>query len=135
MTDQTAVESRYESAGKVLDKLFTPAWREQSTAPASPAVAAFGKIGVEHCYADAWGRDTLDFRTRSVICLTALATMGGCHEELKMHVRAGITNGLAPDDVVEIFIHLISYVGVPKMVQAMRAAGEVFAEQAKAKAA
>ncbi len=138
MSDQmsaAATESRFERAGKVLDRLFTPAWRQQSTAPASPAVAEFGRINVEHCYADAWGRETLDYKTRSALCIAALATMGGCHEELKMHVSAALTNGWAQDDVVEMLIHLASYIGTPKSVGAMRAAGEVFAELAKAKTA
>jgi alkylhydroperoxidase/carboxymuconolactone decarboxylase family protein YurZ len=96
----------------------------------SEAGRDFARLCVEHCYADAWGREgRLDLPTRSLITLTALASLGST-EELKLHVRAALDLGHAPDDVVELFIHLIPYLGVPRMVQAMRLAGEVMRERA-----
>ena len=121
---------RYERATKVLDDIFTPAWRNIQSGSQSAAGQDFGRMCVEHCYADAWSRPTLDYKTRSVITLSALAAMG-LGEELKMHVRIALNVGHSPDDIAEIFIHLVPYVGVPKMVQAMRHAGEVFAQAAQ----
>jgi len=122
---------RTQRAEALLDKIFTPAWRQHEGGVAFPSAAGldFARICVEHCYADAWAREgALDLKTRSLITLTALATLGS-PEELKLHVRAALTLGHAPDDVVELFIHLIPYLGVPRMVAAMRAAGEVLREQ------
>ncbi len=137
MTTQTQGEEsglvkgeRYERATKVLDDIFTPAWRNIQQGAQSPAGQYFGQLCVEHCYADAWSRPTLDYKTRSIITLSALAAMG-LQEELKMHVRIALNVGHSPDDIVEFFSHLVPYVGVPKMVQAMRNAGEVFAQAGK----
>ena len=69
----------------------------------------------------------MDLPTRSLITLTALATMGAT-EELKLHVRGALQLGHEPDDIVELFIHLVPYVGVPRMLQSMRLAAEVFDE-------
>ena len=88
----------------------------------------FAQLCVEHCYADAWAREGhLDTKTRSLITLTALATLG-VTEELELHVRGALNLGHEPDDIAELFIQLLPYVGTPRMVQAMRLAGEVFAE-------
>jgi alkylhydroperoxidase/carboxymuconolactone decarboxylase family protein YurZ len=124
-TDRTA------RAEALLDKIFTPAWRSHEGGVAWPTAAGldFARICVEHCYADAWAREgALDLKTRSLITLTALAALGST-EELKLHVRGALSLGHAPDDVVELFIHLIPYLGVPRMVAAMRCAGEVLREQ------
>jgi alkylhydroperoxidase/carboxymuconolactone decarboxylase family protein YurZ len=123
---------RTARAEAMLDEIFSPAWRQHGGGVAWPTAAGldFARICVESCYADAWGREgNLDLKTRSLITLTALAALGSS-EELKLHVRGALTLGHAPDDVVELFIHLIPYLGVPRMVAAMRCAGEVLREQA-----
>jgi 4-carboxymuconolactone decarboxylase len=125
---------RYETGARILDDFFTPAWRNIPPGFASAAGRDFAQLCVEHCYADAWARDTLDRKTRSIITLSALAAMG-CTEELKMHVRVALSVGHTPDDIVEFLIQLIPYVGVPRMVQAMRCAAEVLAQAAQTKQA
>jgi 4-carboxymuconolactone decarboxylase len=123
-------DDRSERAEAILDQIFTPSWREHGGGIArdSDAGRDFARLCVEHCYADAWGREgKLDLPMRSLITLTALAALGST-DELKLHVRGALQLGHEPDDIVELFIHLTPYLGVPRMVQAMRLAGEIFAE-------
>jgi 4-carboxymuconolactone decarboxylase len=120
--------SRAES---LLDKIFTPAWRSWQGGVPWPSDAGkdFAKLCVEHCYADAWGREgRLDLKTRSLLTITVLVSIGST-DELKLHVRGALALGHTPDDVIELFIHLVPYLGVPRMVHAMRCAAEVFKEQ------
>jgi len=126
-------DDRTARAESMLDRIFTPAWREfQGGVPwATAAGLDFARLCVEHCYADAWGREgKLDLKTRSFVTLTVLASIGST-DELKLHVRGALALGHAPDDVVELFIHLLPYLGVPRMVHAMRCAAEVFKESAR----
>ena len=59
-----------------------------------------------------WSREGLDRRTRS--CLTlALLTALHCTDELPMHVRAALTNGLTRDEIAEVLLHTAVYAGVP----------------------
>jgi alkylhydroperoxidase/carboxymuconolactone decarboxylase family protein YurZ len=120
---------RRARAEAILDRIFTPAWREHGGGVAWPSAAGhdFARLCVEHCYGDAWSRQAIDLKTRSLITLTVLATLGS-QDELELHVRGALNLGHAPDDIVELFIHLVPYVGVPRMVQAMRLAGRVFRE-------
>ena len=118
---------RKARAEAILDQIFTPAWRQHGGGVAWPSAAGhdFARLCVEHCYGDAWSRQAIDLKTRSLITLTVLATLGS-QDELKLHVRGALNLGHAPDDIIELFIHLVPYVGVPRMVQAMRLAGQVF---------
>ena len=130
MPNANSTDDRSARAEAILDEIFTPSWREHGGGVARDSQAGqdFARICVEHCYADAWARGgPLDLPMRSLITLTALASLGAS-DELKLHVRGALRLGHAPDDIVELFIHLVPYLGVPRMVQAMRLAGEVFAE-------
>ena len=66
----------------------------------------------ETAWGSVWARPGLDHRTRSVITLTALVALK-CHDELPMHVRAAIRNGLTPAEISEILLHTSVYAGVP----------------------
>lgn len=129
MTTPTSIEQtpRYQQAAEVLDSIFGPSWRDKQKETGFKAVDDFQRIAVEHCYTDAWSRDTLDFKTRSVSCLSILATQGSW-DEFKMHVEAALINGWSHEDIFEIVVHFIPYIGVPKSMQALKAVGEAFQE-------
>ena len=59
-----------------------------------------------------WARDGLDRRTRSAITLAILTALGR-ENEIAMHVRAALTNGLTPVEISEILLHTSVYAGVP----------------------
>lgn len=130
-----ADDPRTQKAEALLDKIFTPAWRTHDGGVAWPSQAGqdFARLAVEHCYGDAWSRPGLDIKTRSLLTLTVLASLGNEHE-LKLHVQGALNLGHQPDDLVELFIHLMPYIGVPRVVTAMRLAGEVFRERGGRKA-
>jgi 4-carboxymuconolactone decarboxylase len=126
-------DERSARAEAMLDRIFTPAWRDWQGGVPWPSEAGkdFARLCVEHCYADAWAREgKLDLATRSLVTLTVLASIGST-DELKLHVRGALGLGHSPDDLVELFIHLLPYLGVPRMVHAMRCAAEVFRERAR----
>jgi alkylhydroperoxidase/carboxymuconolactone decarboxylase family protein YurZ len=122
---------RATRAEAMLDRIFTPAWRSHEGGVAYPSEAGqdFARLAVEHCYGDAWARGRLDAKTRSLLTLTVLASLGN-ESELRLHVQGALNLGHEPDDLVELFIHLMPYLGVPRVVQAMRVAGPVLREHA-----
>jgi alkylhydroperoxidase/carboxymuconolactone decarboxylase family protein YurZ len=119
--------SRYDVAAGVLDDIFGPSWRDKQKKTGFKAVDDFQRIAVEHCYTDVWARNTLDRKTRSAACLSILATLG-TWDEFKLHVEAALANGWSHEEVMEIVLHLIPYIGVPKSIKALRTAGETFQE-------
>src|SRR5215217_6975207 len=80
----------------------------------------------------AWGdvrsRPGLDRRTRSIITLAALTSLRA-ENEIAMHVRAAITNGLTKEEIAEVLLHTGVYAGVPAANAAFAIAHKVLEEE------
>jgi 4-carboxymuconolactone decarboxylase len=100
---------------------------DRAAANATEFTAPWQDFITRHAWGAVWTRDGLDRRTRSVITLTALTALGR-ENEIAMHVRAGLGNGLSRDEIVEVLIHTAVYAGVPAANAAMAIAQRVFDE-------
>jgi 4-carboxymuconolactone decarboxylase len=83
-----------------------------------------------YAWGGVWTRDGLDRRTRSVITLSVLTSLGR-ENEIAMHVRAALRNGLSPAEIGEVFIHTAIYAGVPAANSAFAIANEVIAAESE----
>jgi 4-carboxymuconolactone decarboxylase len=74
-----------------------------------------------------WTRPGLDRKTRSCITLAVLTALH-CENEIAMHVRAAIRNGLTADEIGEVLLHTGVYAGVPASNAAFAIARQTLAE-------
>jgi 4-carboxymuconolactone decarboxylase len=86
--------------------------------------APFQEFITRYAWGGVWTRDGLDRRTRSVITLSVLTALGR-ENEIAMHVRAALRNGLTPEEIGEVFIHTAIYAGVPAANSAFAIAQKV----------
>lgn len=77
----------------------------------------------EYCWGLVWTREGLDRKTRSMLTLAILTTLGKM-TELKGHVRGAINNGCTVEEIREVLLHATVYAGVPAGVDAFRNAKE-----------
>jgi 4-carboxymuconolactone decarboxylase len=89
--------------------------------------ADFQDLITRYAWGEVWTRPGMDRRTRSCITLTALVALGRL-EELEMHVRAALRNGLTADEVKEVLLHSAIYCGVPAANAAFAVAQRALAE-------
>lgn len=75
-------------------------------------------------WADMWDRPGLDRRTRSAITLAVLTALRA-EDELAMHVRAALRNGLSPEEIAEVLLHTAVYAGLPAANAAFKIADSV----------
>ena len=87
----------------------------------------FQDLITRYAWGEVWTRPGMDRRTRSCITLTALVALGRL-EELEMHVRAALRNGLTADEVKEVLLHSAIYCGVPAANAAFAVAQRALAE-------
>jgi 3-oxoadipate enol-lactonase/4-carboxymuconolactone decarboxylase len=104
---------------------------DRTVARTNPFTADFQDLITRYAWGEIWTRPGLDRRTRSCITLTALVA-GGHHNELAMHVRAALRNGLIPDEVKEVLLQSAVYCGVPAANSAFAVADAVLQEEATA---
>ena len=104
--------------------------RERSDAALAGATdfdRPFQELALRYCWGEIWGRPGLDRRTRSIVNLGMLAAMGKPNE-LKIHVRGALTNGVTRGEIQEVFLQACIYAGVPAAGEAFKMAREVFEE-------
>jgi 4-carboxymuconolactone decarboxylase len=91
--------------------------------------ADFQSFITRYAWGEIWSRPGLDRKTRSCITLTALVALNR-PEELEMHVRAALRNGLTPDEIREVLLHCAVYCGVPAANSAFAIAKRVLEDDA-----
>jgi 3-oxoadipate enol-lactonase/4-carboxymuconolactone decarboxylase len=92
--------------------------------------ADFQELITRYAWGEIWTRPGLDRRMRSAITLTALVA-GGHENELAMHTRAALRNGLTPEEIKEVLLQTAIYCGVPAANSAFAIAQRVLGEEAK----
>jgi 3-oxoadipate enol-lactonase/4-carboxymuconolactone decarboxylase len=85
---------------------------DRAIAGTTPFTADFQDLITRYAWGEIWARPGLDRKTRSCITLTALVALGR-DQELAMHVRAALRNGLTPDEIKEVLLQAAVYCGVP----------------------
>ena len=105
-------EDRYENGMRIRREVLGGAHVDRAVAATTEFTAPFQDFITRYAWGDVWARDGLDRRTRSAITLAALTALH-CHDEIAMHVRAAVANGLTPAEIAEILLHTGVYAGVP----------------------
>lgn len=122
--DKEQFEKGVEERSAVLGAEYVKKTLEEADEFARP----FQEKMTEWCWGFAWGDDTLDRRTRSMLNLTMIAALNRMHE-WELHLKGALTNGVSLKEI-RACIHIIAvYAGVPAGVECMRIAKRVFAEQ------
>ncbi len=85
------------------------------------------ELVTQYCWGEVWGRPGLDRKTRSIMNLAMLSALNR-PDEVKMHIKGALNNGLTKDDIKEVFLQVAIYCGVPAAVDSFRIAKEVFQE-------
>ncbi|MFK4805715.1 4-carboxymuconolactone decarboxylase [Microbacterium sp. ZW CA_36] len=121
-------EERYDQGMAVRREVLSDAHVDRAIAGTNELTADFQDFITRVAWGDVWSRPGLDRRSRSVAVLTALIALGH-HEELAMHLRAALRNGLTVDEIKEVILQAGVYCGVPAANTAFRIAKDVFAEE------
>jgi 4-carboxymuconolactone decarboxylase len=90
--------------------------------------AAFQDLITRYAWGEIWARPGLDRRTRSAITLMALIALNR-EQELEMHIRAALRNGLSREEIGEVLLQSAIYCGVPAANGAFAVFQDVMAEQ------
>lgn len=85
----------------------------------------------EHAWGATWVREGLTLKQRSMLNLAILTAINRPNE-LKIHIRGAMNNGVTRDEMREIFLHCGVYCGAPAALDSFKMAQQVFKEDAEA---
>jgi 4-carboxymuconolactone decarboxylase len=100
---------------------------DASLARADDFNAVFQQMTTEIAWGMAWTRPGLDRKTRSIINLGMLSALNR-GAELRLHLKAAVTNGVSRDEIKEVLVQVGAYCGIPAALEAFKIASEVFKE-------
>src|SRR5262245_32932924 len=93
----------------------------------TPLTADFQDLITRYAWGEIWTRPGLPRTTRSLVTLAAMVAQNRT-EELRMHLRAALRNGVTRDQIKEVLLQMAVYCGVPAANSAFQVAAEVLSD-------
>jgi len=120
-------QDRYEKGLALRKQVLGKEYVEKSLANADDFTRPMQELSTEYCWGYVWGRPGLELRERSLINIAMISALNRPHE-LKLHVKAALTNGVTRDQIREVLMQVAVYCGVPAGIDSFRIAKEAFVE-------
>ena len=120
-------QDRFEKGLALRKQVLGAEYVEKSMASADDFSRPMQELSTEYCWGYVWTRPGLELRERSLVNLAMISALNRPHE-LKLHVKAALTNGLTREQIREVLLQVAVYCGVPAGIDSTRIAREAFAE-------
>jgi 4-carboxymuconolactone decarboxylase len=118
-------DETYAAGLDIRRKMFGAAGADEQVAAANDFTRPLQDYVTKTCFGETWTRPHLDHKTRSMITLAILTSLGR-QNQVRTHVQGAIANGVSKEEIREVLMHTIIYAGLPAGVDSFRTAGEVF---------
>jgi len=102
--------------------------RSMKAALEDPFLLPMQQMTVEVGWGQVWNRPGLPLKLRSFLSVAFLAALGK-HDELRTHIGGALNNGVAPEELCEVFLQAAVYCGMPVGLECFRIAKEVLDER------
>jgi 4-carboxymuconolactone decarboxylase len=117
-------EDRLESGMRVRREVLGDAHVDRALASRTAFTEEWQDFLTGYAWGEIWTRPGLDRRTRSCVTVAMLVALGRT-EELALHLRGALNNGVTKHELFEVLLQSAVYCGVPAANTAFRVAAEV----------
>ncbi|HXZ13667.1 MAG TPA: 4-carboxymuconolactone decarboxylase [Candidatus Sulfotelmatobacter sp.] len=114
---------RHAQGMKVRREVLGDSHVDKSEGSKDSFTAEFQDLITRYAWGEIWSRPGLPRRTRSLLTIAVLAALNR-PEELRMHLRGALANGVTHDEIKETLLHCAIYCGVPAANSAFQIASE-----------
>jgi 4-carboxymuconolactone decarboxylase len=108
-------------------RMFGPGGADRQIEAASDFTRPLQEWVTRSCFGELWHRPHLDPKLRSMLTLGMLAVLGRSNQ-VRVHVKGAIANGVSREEIREILLHATAYGGIPVVVDSFAAAEEALVE-------
>ncbi|WP_433868590.1 3-oxoadipate enol-lactonase [Saccharopolyspora sp. CA-218241] len=119
--------SRREAGMRVRRAVLSDEHVDRANSRITPFTEGFQDFITRYAWGEVWHGDGVPRTTRSMLTLAILAALG-CEDEFAMHVRAARRNGVTPEEIREVLMHVAIYAGVPRANTAFARAAAILDE-------
>ncbi len=120
-------DDSYDEGMRVRREVLGDEHVDRALERATHLTEPFQEFITRHAWGAVWTRPGLDRRMRSAITVAVLTALGR-EQELELHLRAAVRNGLTEAELAEVLIHTAVYAGVPAANAAFAIAQRVLTE-------
>jgi 4-carboxymuconolactone decarboxylase len=117
-------DTRHDQGMRVRREVLGDDAVDRAVAATTALTAGFQDWITRCAWGEVWTRPGLDRRTRSCITVAMLAALG-CEEELRLHLRGALRNGVSPAEVAEVLLQVAVYAGAPRANRAFTVARDI----------
>jgi 4-carboxymuconolactone decarboxylase len=121
---------RYEQGMKVRRAVLGDAHVDASLKNRNEFNEEFQDLITRYAWGEIWTRPGLPRQTRSMLTLAMMVALNR-PDELRMHLRAALNNGVTREEIREVLLQTAIYCGVPAANSAFHLAQEVLEQQQK----
>jgi 4-carboxymuconolactone decarboxylase len=118
---------RHKEGLKVRRAVLGEAHLERAQVAENEFNSAFQDLITRYAWGEIWTRPGLPRKTRSLITIAMLVALNR-GDELKMHIRAALHNGVTREELREVLLQTAIYCGVPAANAAFHLAEEALSE-------
>lgn len=119
---------RYEQGMRVRRAVLGDAHVDATLRNRNEFNEAFQDLITRYAWGEIWARPGLPEETRSMLTLAMMVALNR-DEELRLHLRAALNNGVTREQIQEVLLQTAIYCGVPAANSAFHIAEEVFSGQ------
>ena len=117
---------KYDQGMKVRRAVLGDAHVDRSLQSRTPFNEPFQDLLTRYAWGEIWARPGLSRQIRSMLTIGMMVALNR-PDELRLHLRAALNNGVSRDEIQEVLLQSAIYCGVPAANSAFHAAEEVFA--------
>jgi len=122
-------DERRERGMKIRREVLGDEYVDRAQAGTTPLTKEFQDLMTRYAWGEIWARPGLDRRTRS--CITVAMTVAlNRPDELALHLRGAIRNGVTVAELREVLLQTVVYCGIPAAHVAFKVAQEVLGPDA-----
>ena len=118
-------KKRHEEGMKIRRAVLGDAHVDQAIATQNEFTAEFQDLITRYAWGEIWTRPDLDRQTRSLITIAMMVALNRS-EELQLHLKAALKNGVTGAEIKEVLLQAAIYCGVPAANHAFHMAEQVF---------
>jgi 4-carboxymuconolactone decarboxylase len=117
----------FDKGLKVRREVVGGQYVDKSLAAADAFNMPMQELVTQFCWGEVWTRPNLDRRSRSILNIGMIAALNR-PEELALHIRGAINNGVTKDEIQECLLQVAVYCGMPAGLGSFKVAREVLKE-------